>query len=261
MSDSSQFEGLAQYVEEKRKEKDILLMTHIVLGYPSMEASIQIVDAMVEAGVDLIELQIPFSEPMADGPVILHANQKALVGGSTVERCFEVAAELAKKHPQVPLLFMSYYNIVFKRGVEQFAKDTRAAGLRGAIIPDVPHEEGKELFDAMANNELEPVLLFSPNTTDARMLEIAEHARGLVYCIARKGVTGAKTDFAGLDDYLARCSRATKLPLALGFGVKDKGDIDGLKGKVDVAVVGSQTIKVIDEQGVGAVGAFISGLR
>lgn len=258
---SEKFVGLEAYVRAQREKKPILLMTHIVLGYPSFEASIQVVDAMVEAGVDLIELQIPFSEPMADGPVILHANQVALHEGATVEKCFEVAALLAKKHPQVPLLFMSYYNIVFKRGLARFAADTQAAGLRGAIIPDVPHEEGEELFRVMAEHELEPVLLFSPNSSDARMREIAKHARGLIYCIARKGVTGSDTDFGALDGYLQRCRAATKLPLALGFGVKDAEDVRGLTGKVDIAVVGSQTIKVIDQEGVGAVGAFIGGLR
>ncbi len=258
---AEKFSGLEAYVRKQREEKPILLMTHIVLGYPSFEASIEVVDAMVEAGVDLIELQIPFSEPMADGPVILHANQVALHEGATVEKCFEVAAMLAKKHPQVPLLFMSYYNIAFKRGLKRFAADTQAAGLVGAIIPDVPHEEASDLFAAMTEHQLEPVLLFSPSSSDARMKEIAAHARGLIYCIARKGVTGAKTDFGGLDDYLARCRAATSLPLALGFGVKDAEDVRGLTGKVDIAVVGSQTIKVIDEHGVGAVGEFIAGLR
>jgi tryptophan synthase alpha chain len=252
---------LESYIREQRQKKDILLMTHIVLGYPSFEESIEIVDAMVEAGVDLIELQIPFSEPMADGPVILHANQKALMAGSTVERCFDVAETLANKHPQVPLLFMSYYNIVFKKGLGEFAQETKQAGLRGAIVPDLPHEEGGQFLGMMKEQSLEPIFLFSPNTSDARMKEIGERASGFVYCIARKGVTGADTDFGGLDAYLERCRAATDLPLALGFGVKDKADVSGLVGKVDVAVVGSQTIKVIDTEGVGAVGKFISGLR
>ncbi len=252
---------LEQYIREKRKDKDILLMTHIVLGYPSFEDSTRIVDAMVEAGVDLIELQIPFSEPMADGPVILHANQKALAAGSTVETCFEVAAELAEKHPHVPLLFMSYYNIAFAHGADSFPADTKKAGLVGAIIPDLPHEEGDAFFEKMKAAGVEPVFLFSPNTSDERMKEIAQRASGFVYCIARKGVTGAKTDFAGLDEYLDRCRKATDLPLALGFGVKSAEDVAGLVGKVDIAVVGSQTIKVIDQDGVDAVGPFIASLR
>ena len=252
---------LEQYIRSERQKKPILLMTHIVLGYPSFQASMDIVDAMVEAGVELIELQIPFSEPMADGPVILQANQRALHAGATVERCFEVAATLAKRHPQIPLLFMTYYNIAFKRGVRQFATDASAAGLRGAIIPDLPHEEGQELFAAMREQKLEPILLFSPSTSDARMREIATHQSGFIYTVARKGVTGARTDFSSLDPYLARCRAATKLPLALGFGVKDHQDVSELIGKVDIAVVGSQTIKVIDEQGSAHVKDFIQSLR
>jgi tryptophan synthase alpha chain len=252
---------LEWYIKEQRKKKDILLMTHIVLGYPSFEDSMRIVDAMVEAGVDLIELQIPFSEPMADGPVILHANQKALAAGSTVDRCFEVAAELAKKHPNVPLLFMSYYNIAFSRGAGSFPADTKKAGLCGAIIPDLPHEEGDAFFEKMKTAGLEPIFLFSPNTSLARMKEIATRASGFVYCIARKGVTGANTEFSVLDEYLARCREATPLPLALGFGVKSAEDVRQLVGKVDIAVVGSQTIKVIDAEGVDAVGPFIASLR
>jgi len=246
-------------IRRRRQDKDILLMTHIVLGYPSFEATLEIARAMVDAGVDLIELQIPFSEPMADGPVILRANQEALAAGSTVERCFEVARTLAAELP-IPLLFMSYYNVLFTRGVDRFAREMREAGVRGAIVPDVPIEEGEELFGAMRREGVDPVFLFSPNTPDARMAAIAAQAKGLVYCIARKGVTGADTEFAVLDEYLARCRAATTLPLALGFGVKNRADIEQLIGKVDIAVVGSETIRVIDEQGVGAVGPFIRGL-
>jgi tryptophan synthase alpha chain len=246
-------------IRKRRERKDILLMTHIVLGYPSFEDSRRLVAAMVEAGVDVVELQIPFSEPMADGPVILHANQKALAAGATVERSLETAARLAAEFP-IPFLFMSYYNIAFVRGVERFAADCAAAGVRGAIIPDLPFEEGDELFSAMARRQLDPIFIYSPNTTDARMATIAAQARGFVYCVARKGVTGAATTFGGLDQYLARCRRATRLPLALGFGVKSRADVDQLVGKVDLAVVGSETIRVVDQHGVAAVGPFIRSL-
>ena len=119
---------LLEALNERKKRRNILLMTHIVVGYPNLEQSLLLVDAMVHAGVDLMELQIPFSEPMADGPVILHANQAALKGGITVEQFFAFAREVARRHP-IPFLFMSYYNIVFKRGIERFATETREAGL------------------------------------------------------------------------------------------------------------------------------------
>ena len=251
---------LAEYIRTQREQRDILLMTHIVLGYPSFDDSLRLIEVMVESGVELMELQIPFSEPMADGPVILHANQKALAAGSTVERCFEVADEVARRF-DIPFLFMTYLNIAYARGLDVFPKQMAAAGMKGAIIPDLPFEEGAAFFEEMDEAGVDPIFLFSPNTTDARMAAIAERARGFVYCIARKGVTGASTDFDGLDAYLARCRAATSLPLALGFGVKDANDVAELVGKADIAVVGSQTIRVLDERGVDAVGPFLKGLR
>lgn len=246
-------------IARRRQRKDILLMTHIVLGFPSFDDSRRIVAEMVEAGVDLMELQIPFSEPIADGPVILHANQRALAAGSTVDRCLELAAKLSAEFP-IPFLFMTYYNVAFVRGAARFAQEMREAGMRGAIIPDLPFEEGNELFGAMVERKLDPVFIYAPSTDDARMRAIAERAHGFIYCVARKGVTGAQTEFASLDGYLARCRAATKLPLALGFGVQDRRDIDQLRGKVDIAVVGSQTLRIVEREGVAAVGPFIRSL-
>ncbi|WP_394839089.1 tryptophan synthase subunit alpha [Pendulispora rubella] len=247
-------------IRRKQAEKGLLLMTHVVLGYPSFDDTRRLVGSMVEAGADLIELQIPFSEPLADGPVIAHANQRALAAGSTVDRCFELASELAREYP-IPFLFMTYFNIPFRRGVERFVGDVKAAGLRGVIVADLPPEEGDAFYGTMNRAGLSPVFFFSPRSTDARLAEVAPHARGFVYCVARTGVTGAVTEFASLDGYLARCRRATSLPLALGFGVKSKADLESLRGKIDIAVVGSQVIRLVDEQGVAAVGPFIRSLQ
>jgi tryptophan synthase alpha chain len=247
-------------IRRARQDKSILLMTHIVLGYPNFDDSMRIVEQMVEAGVDLMELQIPFSEPIADGPVILHANQKALAAGSSVDRCLALASRMSREFP-IPFLFMSYFNVAFVRGMELFARQMQAAGVRGAIIPDLPHEEGQPMCSAMLARGLDPIFLFSPNTSDARMRAIAEHARGFVYCIARKGVTGSRTEFSTLDEYIVRCRAATPLPLALGFGVKNREDVAAITGKVDIAVVGSETIRLIDEKGVDAVRPFIASLR
>lgn len=250
------------YLQKRRAEKDILLMTHLVLGYPSWETCFQVIEAMVEAGVDLMELQIPFSESMADGPVILKANQKALEQGVTVRDCLDFAKEAARRCFDIPFFIMSYYNILFKYGVERFATALADRSLRGAIVPDLPPEEGHEYLQAMKNQGLSPILFFSPTTPDSRMRTIASLGEGFIYCLSRKGVTGAETDFsADLAAYLGRCRRATTLPLALGFGVRDKGDIDFLKGKVDMAVIGSRTIRIVEDRGSGAVGDFIRGLR
>ncbi len=252
---------LETYIRKKLEEKKILLMTHIVIGYPSLEASFEIVRTMVAAGVDLMELQIPFSEPIADGPVILKANQKSLAKGITVKECMDFARRAAGEL-DIPFLLMTYYNILFKYGVARFADDMKAHGVRGAIVPDLPHEEGQAYLAAMKRNELAPIFIFAPTTNDARMHQIARHADGFVYCVARKGVTGQQTEFSDqLQRYLDRCRQATGLPLAVGFGVKDRTDIDFLTGKADIAVIGTRTINVVEENGVEAVGDFIAGLR
>jgi tryptophan synthase alpha chain len=251
---------LETYIRNRLKEKNILLMTHIVLGYPTFDDCFKIVQTMVDAGVDLMELQIPFSEPIADGPVILHANQKSLASGTRVAQCLEFAEAVAAKF-EIPFLLMSYYNILFQYGVDQFALRMAQIGLKGAIVPDLPPEEGAAYQDAMESRSLAPIYIFSPTTPDARMKLIDGYAKGFIYCVARKGVTGENTQFSNdVDGYLQRCRENTKLPLAVGFGVKDRADVDFLQGKADIAVIGSETIRIIDEFSIDAAGEFIRKL-
>jgi tryptophan synthase alpha chain len=198
---------------------------------------------------------------MADGPVILRANQKALENGSTVKQCLAFARTVAQDF-SIPFLFMSYANILFKYGMDPFADTMARINLKGAIVPDLPPEEGADYIQAMKRNTLAPIFIFSPETSDARLSYLSSAASGFVYCLARKGVTGKETDFSHLlDTYLARCRKATHLPLAVGFGVKKKDDVDHLKGRADIAVIGSETIRIIDEKGVAAAGEFIRTLR
>jgi tryptophan synthase alpha chain len=247
-------------IRQRLRHKPLLIMTHIVIGYPSYRESWALARAMVDAGVDMMELQIPFSEPMADGPVILKANQDALAGGATVSKCLEFARELGQQ-VSIPLLFMSYYNILFKYGVERFAGEMKRAGLAGSIVPDLPLEEGGEYTSVMAQHDLAAVRLFAPNTPDQRMRMLSDGASGFVYCVARKGVTGAATSFSvELDGYLARARRATSLPLAVGFGLKDRKDVDFVRGKAEIAIVGSESLRVLNESGVRATGDFIKTL-
>ena len=252
---------LESYIRAKMKDKGILLMTHLVLGYPSFEDSFKMIEAMVEAGVDLMELQIPFSEPIADGPVILRANQKALEDGATVKASLDLAKKVVETF-DIPFLIMTYYNILFKYGTDLFIDEMATRQLKGAIIPDLPPEEGENYLKEMEKYHLAPILIFSPTTSFARMKYLSTFARGFIYCVARKGVTGQNTKFTDeLGAYLSRCREATELPLALGFGVKEKQDIDFLKGKADIAVVGTQTIRVMDEKGIDSVGHFIRSLQ
>ena len=252
---------LEAYLRQQREQKEILLMTHIVLGYPNFDSSLRLVEAMVESGVELMELQIPFSEPIADGPVILRANQLSLSGGSTVARCFEFAHEVTRRFP-IPFLFMTYYNVLFKHGTRSFVTRMAEAELKGSIVPDLPPEEGDEYLRSMTESALDPIFIYSPNTKPERLKSLAGYARGFVYCVARKGVTGSRTAFSDdLGAYLARARAATELPLAVGFGVQEKADVDFLRGKADIAVVGSETLRVLDQQGIAAVRPFLESLR
>ena len=253
---------LQNRIHDALGKRDIALMTHLVLGYPSFDVNRQVVARMASAGVELIELQIPFSEPVADGPVIARACQQAIERGTTVARCFEFAAAMSAAHPKVSFLLMTYYNIVFRLGEEVFLERARRAGIRGLIVPDLPLEEGADFYRAARRAGLDPILIFAPTSTNARMHELEAAADGFIYCVARRGVTGAATAFGPeFEAYLARCRAATDLPLAVGFGIRSREDIDQLLGRADVAVIGSETIRLVDEQGPEAVGPFLSGLR
>lgn len=252
---------LEKNLRSRQEKNSILLMTHIVLGYPSFEINRLVIGQMVENGVDCIEMQIPFSEPMADGPVILKANQESLALGTTVAECMAFGAEMSQQY-DIPFLFMTYYNIIFKYGEERFFKDCQSAGIQGLIIPDLPPEMGGEFFQLATRYQVAPILIFAPTSTDARMAKLDKSASGFIYCVARRGVTGKKSEFDDdFDSYLSRCKAATSLPLAVGFGIRNKEDVAAITGKADMAVIGSETIRLVDENGAEAVGPFISGLR
>ncbi len=253
--------NLEQQLRERLKQKDILLMTHIVLGYPSFETNREVIRQMVENGVDCIEMQIPFSEPMADGPVILKANQDSLASGTKIADCLAFSAEMTAAY-DIPFLFMTYYNIIFKYGEEAFFVKAKEAGIKGFIVPDLPPEQGESFLRLSGQYQIDPILIFAPTSTDERMHQLDRSGRGFIYCMARRGVTGKKSEFGDdFTDYLNRCRAATGKPIAVGFGIQNHEDIDVLIGKADMAVIGSQTIRLVDEQGAATVGPFIAGLR
>lgn len=253
--------NLEQQLRKRLKQKDILLMTHIVLGYPSFETNREVIKQMVENGVDCIEMQIPFSEPMADGPVILKANQDSLASGTKIADCLAFGAEITATY-DIPFLYMTYYNIIFKYGEEAFFVKAKEAGIKGLIVPDLPPEQGETFFRLSEQYQIDPILIFAPTSTNERMRRLDLSGRGFIYCMARRGVTGKKSEFGdAFADYLKRCRSATGKPIAVGFGIQNHKDIDVLIGKADMAVIGSQTIRLVDDRGAKAVGPFIAGLR
>ncbi len=247
-------------------ERAVLLMSHWVLGYPSLAANRAIIDQMVANGVDLMELQIPFSEPIADGPIIAHANQAALDNGFRVADGLAFIEETVRRHP-IPFLIMTYYNILMAYGVENFIREAARLGVRGLIIPDLPPQEAEQAMAwcrhwGKGADGLAWIHLLTPTSSDTRLRTIGALANGFCYCVARKGVTGKQTRFDdSLNHFLDRCRQATTLPLAVGFGVKNAMDVRQLTGQAEIAVVGSAAIEVYQTHGVEAVGRFFAGLR
>ena len=253
--------NLQQDLQQRLQQKPVLLMTHLVLGYPSLSVNREVIRQMAENGVACIELQIPFSEPMADGPVILKANQDALAAGIKVQDCLAFAAEMAQAFPQVNFLFMTYCNIAYRYGMAEFIRQAAEIGIKGCIIPDLPPEEGEDYLRLTKENDLAAVMFFTPTSTDARMAEVAKQGGGFIYCVARKGVTGQRTEMdSSLAAYLSRCRKATDLPLAVGFGIASREDVAMLEGRADMAVIGTATIRLVDREGPAAVGPFIRSL-
>lgn len=231
----------------RRTDGSIGLMGHVIADYPSPKAVRDMVRAMADAGVAVIEIQIPFSEPMADGPSFLAANHAALAQGVGYRASLELMRELSTAHGQVQFLFMSYLNVIYRRGYRQFANEARAAGALGVIVPDLPVENAGELEQAAP--EFANLRLFAPNADDQRLAELARGAKGLIYAVARAGVTGASTDFGQVQQFVGRIRALTGVPIAVGFGVRSPDDVRSLRGVADLAVIGSASLAAFQKGG------------
>lgn len=230
---------LKAYLAEQAEKKGLLLMTHMVLGYPSFEDNWSMLEVMEEVGADVVELQFPFSEPVADGPVFVAANQASLDAGTTVEQCFDFMKRASERF-SMPLLMMGYYNTAYSMGESNFLKTLKDCGGRGTIIPDLPLEYSEAFLAEAQALSLDVVQIITPNSSLERKKVVAEASMGFIYCVARKGVTGKDTDFdAQIDQYISDVKSVSDLPLALGFGVKSHKDLVALEGKVDMAIIGT----------------------
>lgn len=230
-----------------KHEQKVGFMTHVVVGYPSLAKTESLVKAMADAGVDFIELQIPFSDPLADGSTIMKACQKALRQGVKVRDAFKLADHLSKQI-SVPLLFMAYYNTVFKYGTKRFCHDARKAGISGLIVPDISlEEEHQEHFIKYCKGAgLKNIRIVSPVSTIDRLKKNAKVANGFVYCTARQGITGAQKELdPKLASFLKEVKRVFKIPIAIGFGISNKERVKQIEPFADVAVIGSAIVDII----------------
>lgn len=236
---------IAATFEQLKKDNKVARISFLTAGDPSIEQSFELVKALIDNGSDIVEIGVPFSDPLADGPVIQAAANRALDGGVRVNQVFE----LVKKCRQVtekPLLFLMYINTIIVYGKEKFIENCKEAGVDGLIIPDLPYEERDELFDLMTDNGIELIPLVAPTSKD-RVKMITQGCNGFVYCVSSMGVTGRGSDFhAELDAYIEDVRSQTDLPLAIGFGISNNDDVKRFEKIADGVIVGTAIVRVIE---------------
>ena len=238
------------------------LIPYVTVGYPSIEATLKVVTILAQSGCDMVELGIPFSDPLADGATIQKASFYALRNGVTPKLCLEVARQLSSK-VNIPLVFMTYFNPVFSYGVEEFCVACNRAGIDGLIIPDLPPEEGLELEASTQKQGLDLIYLLAPTSTEERIRLIAERSRGFIYLVSVTGVTGARDSLpADLEAFVARVRQVVTQPLCVGFGISTPEQARQVARISDGVIVGSRIIQLMEaEDDLTSVGSFIKGLR
>lgn len=233
------------------KNKKIGIMAHTVVGYPSLAETIATVKTMAQSGVDIVELQIPFSDPLADGATIMKACEESLANGTKVSDAFVIMKKLSRE-VSIPLIFMCYYNTVFAYGVKKFCKDAKDAGVSGLIVPDMPIDEESEegFYAACKKYDLYTIQVVAPSSTYTRLRKNATIANGFVYATARQGTTGARDSLdPQIIAYLKKVKNVFDLPVAVGFGISKREHLQLLSGTADIAIVGSAVIDVIKKSG------------
>jgi tryptophan synthase alpha chain len=227
-----------------RAERRAGFVTYLTAGDPDPETSALLFSELAMAGADLIEIGMPFSDPMADGPVIQEAGQRALKQGMTLRRILAFVRELRRADDATPIVLMGYYNPIYRYGAEAFAHDAVAAGVDGVIVVDLPPEEDAELTDPARAAGLDFVRLATPTSDDQRLPKIVEHASGFIYYVAIAGITGTRSaDSASVAAAVARLRRFTGLPIAVGFGIRTPAQAAEVARAADAAVVGSSLVQ------------------
>jgi len=222
------------------------MIAYLTAGDPTPEATPELVAALERGGADLIELGVPFSDPIADGPVIQQAGDRALRAGTTLSKVLGIAAEI-RKTSQVPLLLFTYLNPALRYGFERLAKNAKAAGVDGCLLTDVSVEEAKEYVRVMRAADLDTVFLAAPTSTEQRLKLVAEYSSGFIYLVSRTGITGEQQNIADSAMPLVERMRAhTSLPLAMGFGISRPEHVAAFAGKVEAVVIGSAIVRQIE---------------
>lgn len=242
------------------------LVIYLTAGDPSLAVTRDMAIAAIDAGADVIELGVPFSDPLADGPVIQRASERAVARGTRLTDVLGICREIRDARPNAGIILFSYLNPVIRMGMPEFAAAAKAAGADGVLLTDMIVEEAAEYLEVMRANDLAPVFLAAPTSPDDRLRAIAEHSRGFVYAISRVGITGTQTELAAdAETLVRRLKQFTDLPIALGFGISTPQHVEAISHFTDAAVVGSAVVSLVErtppEQAAAAVGEFVRSLR
>ncbi len=255
---------IGERFEAMRREGRKGLVAYIMAGDPDMETTRRLILELEQAGADVIELGVPFTDPLADGPSIQAANERALANGVTLDQILDLVRDL-RRETQIPLLLMTYYNPIFRAGQERVARAAVDAGVDGMLITDLPPEEAEEWKATAQEAGLDTIFLLAPTSHGERIRIAARLASGFVYCVSRTGVTGVQVDLPpALQALLGRIRAETDQPIAVGFGVSTPEHVRQLGEWCDAAVVGSAIVNIIGREGrdsVAPVGAFVRSLR
>lgn len=257
---------IAATFEQLKQNGEVALVPFVTAGDPDLATTELILRTLIEAGADLIELGFPFSDPMADGPVIQAASERALAAGTTLAGVLEVVARV-RCHSAVPIVLMGYYNPVFRYGVERFGREAVKAGVDGILLVDLPPEEAAEVTEFWRPLGLDFITLLAPTTPPERLARLAATAEGYLYYVSMTGVTGAQAVKPGdIEADVRRLRGMSRVPVAVGFGISTPADAEAVAGFADAVVVGSALVKVIAEHAgtpalLSEVGAFVRRLK
>lgn len=228
-------------------DKKPSLVAYVTSGDPDLATTREVILAAISSGASVIELGVPFSDPLADGPVIQRASERALKHGTSLDQVLKLAAEIREQSQSVGLIIFTYLNPILRMGLEKFCKIARLAGVDGALVTDLPVEEAASYLAEMRKNELAPIFLAAPTSTDDRLKRIAQVSRGFVYAVSRTGVTGARKQLPeDAQTLVRRLRKYTKLPIAVGFGISTPEQFAAVGGYADAAVVGSAIVDIIE---------------
>lgn len=240
--------SLLQSVFQQKSRKAFI--AYITAGDPSPEYTVKMVDALVTAGVDIVELGVPFSDPVGDGPTNQKSCERALKHRVSLRTVLTMAAEIHKKHPKLPLVLFSYFNPIFQMGFQEFAQAAAAAGVSGALVVDLPPEEARDYVSALQAQKVDTVFLASPTTTKERLVRVDGMSSGFVYYVSRTGVTGAQKELSStLTSELAEVRQLVKKPLAVGFGIATPEQARTVAQSGDGVIVGSALVKLVEQHG------------